>query len=135
MATRKIGTRGKPTSPLHLGVSDPEHILKEARKIQRCLSSPSLFTLGQLESASSFTYFELKTKEGKQNISWLVPSTPVETFQILTTPLSIQKTKTEVPCKTPLFQFKPYKLFSRPSPSKVIQPFYSLKQSSFTMEA
>ena len=28
VATRMIGTRGKPTSHLHLGVSDPEQILK-----------------------------------------------------------------------------------------------------------
>ena len=80
MATRKIGTRVKPTSPLHLGVLDLEHILKESRKIQRYLSSPSLFTPGQLESSSSFTYSKLKTEEGKQNISWLVPSTLVENF-------------------------------------------------------
>ena len=103
MATKKIGTRVKPTSPLHLGVLDPEHILKESRKIQRYLSCPSLFTLGQLESLSSFMYSELKTEEGKLNISWLVPSTPIDTFQILTTPLSSQKQKLKFLVKLPYF--------------------------------
>ena len=40
MATRKIGTREKPTSPLHLDVTDPEQILKEARKIWKSLETP-----------------------------------------------------------------------------------------------
>ena len=56
MATRHIGTRGKPTSPLHLGVSDPEQILKEARQIRRSQSSTSLFIPDQFELAPSFTY-------------------------------------------------------------------------------
>ena len=56
MATKKIGTRGKPTSPLHLGVSYLEQIFKEGRQIQKSQSSPSLFTTDQLESASSFAY-------------------------------------------------------------------------------
>ena len=76
MATRKIGTRGKPTSPLHLGVSDPKHILKEARQTRRYLSSPYFFIPDQLELVSPFVYSE----EEKQNMSWLVLSIPVETF-------------------------------------------------------
>ena len=35
VATKGVGTRGRPTSPLHLSVSDPEQILKEARKIKK----------------------------------------------------------------------------------------------------
>ena len=35
VATKGVGTRGRPSSPLHLGVSDLEKILKEARKIRR----------------------------------------------------------------------------------------------------
>ena len=65
MATRNIGTRGKPTSPLHLGVSDPEHILKESRKLQKSQSSPSLITPEQLKLKSPFAYSE----EEKQNLS------------------------------------------------------------------
>ena len=39
VASKNTGTRGNPSSPLNPGVSDPEHILKEAR---RRLSSTSL---------------------------------------------------------------------------------------------
>ena len=77
MGTKNIGTRVKPTSPLHSGVSNPKQILKEAIKIRRSLFSPSLFTPGQLQSASSFTYLELKIEEVKQSISGLAPSTSV----------------------------------------------------------
>ena len=86
VATRNIGTRGKPTSPLHLGVSDPEQILKKARQIRRSQSSPSLFSPDQLELASSFAFPEFQTEEEIQNLSWLVPSTPVDTFQIFNNP-------------------------------------------------
>ena len=87
MDTKNIGTRGKPTSPLHLGVSDPEHILKEARQIRRSQSSPSLFTPEQLNLKSPFAYSE----EEKQNMSWIIPSILVETFQIFTNPQSYKK--------------------------------------------
>ena len=99
MATRKIGTRRKPTSPLYLGVLDPEQILKEARKIQKSQSSPYFFTHNQLDLVSPCVYSE----EEKQNLSWLVPSTPINTFHIFTNPQACQKVKTEVPGKTPLF--------------------------------
>ena len=39
MAPKKVGTRAKPSSPLHPGILDPEQILKEAR--QRLNSTPS----------------------------------------------------------------------------------------------
>ena len=32
MASRRIGTRGNPSSPLHSGVSDLERILREAKR-------------------------------------------------------------------------------------------------------
>ena len=69
----------------------------------------------------------------KQNISWLVPSTLVETFHILTNPLSSKKINIEVPGKIPLFQLKPCKLPFLPSPSKVSHPFSSPNQSIFKM--
>ena len=56
-------------------------------------------------------------------MSWLVPSTLVDTFQILTNPLCSKKLKNEVPGMTPLFQFKPCKLPFQPVPSKVSLPF------------
>ena len=42
MATRGVGTRNRPTSPLQLGVADPEQILKTTRKIRRSQSLPAL---------------------------------------------------------------------------------------------
>ena len=76
MAARNIGTGGRPSSPLHLGVSDPEHILKESRQLRKTQSSPSLFTLEQSILKSPFTYFE----EEKQSLSWSIPSIPDKFF-------------------------------------------------------
>ena len=42
MASRGVGTRNRPTSPLQLGETDPEKILRTARKIKRSQSLPSL---------------------------------------------------------------------------------------------
>ena len=87
MATRKIGTRGKPTSPLHLGVSNPEKIFKEARQIQKSQSSPSLCTLDQFDLVLPFAHLE----EEKQNLSWSIPTIPVDNFQVFTKPQSYKK--------------------------------------------
>ena len=42
VATKGVGTRSRPSSPLHLGVSDLEQILKTTRKIRRSQSFPAL---------------------------------------------------------------------------------------------
>ena len=54
VATKGVGTRSRPSSPLHLGVSDPEQILKKARKIKRSQSSPALCNLDQIDLLSPF---------------------------------------------------------------------------------
>ena len=126
MATRKIGTRGKPTSPLHLGVSDLEHILKEAIQIQKYQSSPSLCTLDQFDLVLPFTHSE----EEKQNLSWSIPTIPVDSFQVFTNPQSYKKEKTESLGKIPLFQFKTSKIPFQPGFSKLNKIFPSLNQSS-----
>ena len=82
MATRKIGTRGKPTSPLHLGILDPEQILNEARKIQRSHSFPSLYTFDHFDLESPFVHSE----EKKQSLLWSTPSIPISSFQVFTNP-------------------------------------------------
>ena len=82
MATRNTGTRGKPTSPLHLGVSDLEQILKESRKIQKTQTSPSLCTPDQFELVSPFSH----SKEEKQNMSSSIPSILVRIFRVFTNP-------------------------------------------------
>ena len=87
VATRRIGTRRKPTSPLHLGNSDPKHILKEARKIQRSQSSPYLCTFDIFYLVSPFSHSE----EKKESLSWSIPSIPVSSFQVFTDPQSFKK--------------------------------------------
>ena len=99
MATRKVGTRRRPTSPLHLGVSDPEKILKEDRKINKSQSSPNLCGPNQFDLLSPFPF----SKEEKQDSSWLTPSIPISSFQIFTNPQSFKKEKTQSPRKIPLF--------------------------------
>ena len=64
MATKGVGTRNRPSSPLQLGVSDPEQILKIARKIRRSQSSPTLCNPDQLDISSS-----LSTLKGEEQNS------------------------------------------------------------------
>ena len=90
----------------HLGVLDPEKILKEARKIKK--SQPSLALCGpyQFDLLSPFPF----SKEEKQDSSRLTPSINVICFQIFTDPQSFKKEKTQSPGKIPLFQFKVSKI-------------------------
>ena len=62
MATKGVGTRGRPTSPLHLGVSDPEQILKEPRKIKKSQSSPTLCSPDQIDLLSPFSLAKEENK-------------------------------------------------------------------------
>ena len=52
MATRGVETRNRPTSPLQLGVTDPEQILKTTRKIRRYQSLSALCDPDQLGGLS-----------------------------------------------------------------------------------
>ena len=79
MATKGVGIRSRPSSPLQLGVSDPEQILKTARKIKRSQSSPALCNPDQLDISSPFSV--LKGEE--QDSSWLKPTIPVSSSQVL----------------------------------------------------
>ena len=56
MATKGVGTRSRPSSPLHLGVTDPEKILKEVRKIKKSQSSPSFCNPDQVDLLSPFSF-------------------------------------------------------------------------------
>ena len=82
MATKGLGTRSRPSSPLHLGVLDSEKILKTTRKIKKSQSSPDLCNPDQIELLSPFSF----AKEEEQDSSWLKPTIPVSSFQILTDP-------------------------------------------------
>ena len=76
MATKGVGKRSRPSSPLQLGVSDPEQILKRTRKIERSQSSSALYNRDQLDISSPF--FVLKGEE--QDSSWLNPTIPITNF-------------------------------------------------------
>ena len=111
MATKGVGTRNRPSSPLQLGVSDPEQILKIARKIRRSHSSPALCNPNQLDISSPFSV--LKGEE--QDSSWLKPTILVSNFQVFTDPQSFKKAKTISPSKIPLFHLKVGKTPFQPS--------------------
>ena len=115
MATKGIRTRSRPSSPLQLGVSDPEQILKSTRKIKRSQSSPTLCNPDQLDISSPFSV--LKGEE--QDSSWLKPTIPVSNFQVFTDPQYFKKAKTLSPGKIPLFHLKFGKTPFQPRSSQV----------------
>ena len=115
MATKGVGTRSRPSSPLQLGASDLEQILKTTRKIRRSQSSPALCNPDQLDISSPFSVL----KEEEENSSWLKPTTPVSNFQFFTDPQSFKKEKTISPRKIPLFHLKVGKTLFHPSTSQV----------------
>ena len=131
MAAKGVGIRGRPTSPLHLGVSDSDQIMKEARKIKKSQSSLALCSPDQIDLLSHFSL----AKEEKQDSSWLTPTIPVSSFQIFTDPQSFKKAKTLSLGKNPLFQFKVNKIPFHPSTSLVNKYFPAINPSSLTMEA
>ena len=87
MGTKGVRTRSRPSSPLQLGVSDPEQILKTARKIKRSQSSPALCNPDQLDISSLFSI--LKGKE--RDSSWLKATIHVSNFQVFTDPNYFKK--------------------------------------------
>ena len=99
MATKGVGTRNRPSSPLQLGVSDPKQILKKSRKIRMYQSSPTLCNLDQLDISSPFSVL----KEEEQNSSWLKPAIPISNFQVFIDPQSFKKAKTISPGKSLYF--------------------------------
>ena len=91
-----MGTRSRPISPLHSGVSDPEHILKTARKLKRSQSLPALCDPEQLGVSL----------HSAETSPWIKPTIPESTFQVFTNPEASLKANTASPGKIPLFQLK-----------------------------
>ena len=87
MATKGVGTRNRPSSPLQLGVSDPEQILKTARKIRRSQSSPALCNPDQLDSSSPLSIL----KREEETSPWLNPIILVGNSQVFIDPQSFKK--------------------------------------------
>ena len=114
MASRGVGTRNKPTSPLQLGVTDPEQILRTARNIRISQSLPSLSDPDQLDS--SLAQSVLRKEE--ETSPWLKPIILDSNFQVFTDPQSFRKDKTTSPGKIPLFQLKLGKNPFQPSSSQ-----------------
>ena len=96
MASKGIETRNKPTSPLQLGVTDPEQILKIARKLRRSQYLPASCDPDQLGDSLDLA----------ENSPWIKPTIPESTFQVFTNPETFLKDKTTSPGKIPLFQLK-----------------------------
>ena len=67
MASRKIGTRGNPSSPLNPGVSDPEGLLRETRRNLVSTSSEKFKIPETLEipEATPFPTPSSNTQSGK----------------------------------------------------------------------
>ena len=82
MATIGVGTRNRPTSPLQLGVTDPEQILKTARKIRR---SQSLLALCDFDQLGGSSHSALLRKE-EETLPWLKPIIFYSSFQVFTNP-------------------------------------------------
>ena len=96
MASKGIGTRNRPTSPLQLGVTDPEQILKTTRKLTRSQSLPASCDPNQLGVSL----------HSAETSPWIKPTIPESTFQVFTNPQTFLKAKTASPGKIPLFQLK-----------------------------
>ena len=75
---------------MQLGVSDPEQILKTARKIRR---SQSLFSLCDLDQLDGTLPLSVLRKE-EETSPWLKPIIPDSNFQIFTDPQYFRKAKT-----------------------------------------
>ena len=102
MASRGVGTRNRPTSPLQLGVTDPEQILRTARNIRRSQSLPSLSDPEKLDGSLASSV----SRKEEETSPWVKPTIPDSSFQIFTNPQSFIKAKTASLGNTPLFQLK-----------------------------
>ena len=99
MASKKIGTRGNPSSPLNPGVSDPKQLLKEARRRLSSTSSKKFkhpSALGIPESSSIHVpSFDPHLEKGKEELDLLFTPSQIDNFQVFTNPLLSEKVKLE----------------------------------------
>ena len=85
-----------------MGVSDPEQILKTARKIKKYQSSLALCNPNQLDSSSPLSVL----RKEEETSPWLNPIIHVSNFQVFTDPQSLKREKTISPGKIPVFHLK-----------------------------
>ena len=104
MASRKIGTRGNPSSPLNPGVSDPEELLRETRRNLVATSSEKFKLPEALEipESASFPSFSLnpQSQKGREELDLLFTPLKVDNLQVFTNPLIPEQVKLEA-LKTP----------------------------------
>ena len=97
MASKRIGIRGNPSSPLNPGVSDSEQILKEARKILSSTSSGKFKHPSTLEILESSQFllptFDPHSEKGKEELDSLFTPSQFEYFQVFTNPLLYEEVK------------------------------------------
>ena len=97
MASKKIGTRGNPSSPLNLGVLDPEQLLKEARRNLISTSSEKFKQPAALEipESSSIPVPSLNphSEKGREELDLLFTPSQIDNFRVFTNPLLSEKVK------------------------------------------
>ena len=99
VASKKIGTRGNPSSPLNPGVPDPEQLLKEARRRLISTSSEKFKYPSALEIPESSSIpvpsFDPYSEKGKEELDMLFTPSQIDDFQVFTNPLLSEKVKLE----------------------------------------
>ena len=104
MASKKIGTRGNPSSPLNPGVSDPEELLRETRRNLVSTSSEKFKLPETLEipEDASFPIPSLnpQSEKGREELDLLFTPSQVNNFWVFTNPLISEQVKLEA-LKTP----------------------------------
>ena len=99
MASKKIGTRGNPSSPLNPEVSDPEQLLKKARRNLISTSSKKFKHPAALEIPESSSilvpFFDTHSEKGREELDLLFTPSQIDNFRVFTNPLLSEKVKLE----------------------------------------
>ena len=97
MASKKLGNRGNPSSPLNLGVSDPAQLLKEARRNLISTSSKKFKRPAALEIPKSSSIpipsFDPHSEKGREELDLLFTPSQIDNFRVFTNPLLSKKVK------------------------------------------
>ena len=107
MASKRVGTRGNPSYPLHLVVPDLEKLLKEARqKLSSTSEGTHQYTSvsetpSEFIQSSSFSNLPIVEEEKrKKELSILIPEfqnpSQVDNFRVYSNPLSSEDVKEDI---------------------------------------
>ena len=99
MASKKIGTRGNPSSPLNPGVSYPEELLRETRRNLVSTSSEKFKQPATLEIPESASVpvpsLNPHSEKGREELDFLFTPSQVYNFRVFTNPLISEQVKLE----------------------------------------